>query len=90
MNKLVVYGSHFCPGCVELKKELEERAIPFEYYDISLDFAALKSFLKIRDTYPIYDPVKEGGKIGIPTIILDGEPMLEADEEKILEFVNRG
>lgn len=43
----------------------------------------MKRFLKIRDTNPIYDSVKEKGGIGIPTLIIDDEVMIDIDKEKI-------
>jgi glutaredoxin-related protein len=73
---------------VELKEVLSENGIEFTYYDISLDFGALKRFLKIRDTNPLYIPVKEGGRVGIPTVILDNEVMLGLEDEQIEELMN--
>jgi glutaredoxin-related protein len=46
----------------------------------------MKRFLKIRDTNPLYIPVKEEGRIGIPTIVIDDEVMLDLDDEKIEEL----
>ncbi|MDF2520884.1 MAG: glutaredoxin-like protein [Clostridia bacterium] len=73
---------------MELKEVLSENGIEFTYYDISLDFGALKRFLKIRDTNPLYIPVKEGGRVGIPTVILDNEVMLGLEDEQIEELMN--
>lgn len=73
---------------MELKEVLSENSIEFTYYDISLDFGALKRFLKIRDTNPLYIPVKEGGRVGIPTVILDDEVMLGLEDEQIEELMN--
>lgn len=89
MKKVIIYGSHFCPDCVELKEALSQTNIEFEYYDISLDFAALKRFLKIRDTNPLYDPIRGTGKIGIPTIVIDDEVMLELDDAKLEELMKK-
>jgi len=52
-----------------------------------LDFAALKRFLKIRDTNPLYIPVKEAGRVGIPTVLIDDEVFLELDDDKIEELM---
>ena len=57
------------------------------YFDISLDFGSLKRFLKIRDTNPIYIPVKEAGRVGIPTVLIDNEVFLELDDDKIEELI---
>jgi glutaredoxin-related protein len=50
----------------------------------------MKRFLKIRDTNPLYIPVKEAGNIGIPTVVIDDEVMLGLDDEQIEELVKLG
>jgi len=66
-----------------LKEFLSEKGIEFAYFDISLDLGALKRFLKIRENNPLYDKVKEKGGIGIPTLIIDDEVMIDIDKEKL-------
>ena len=75
---------------MELKEVLSEKGIKFIYFDISLQLGAMKRFLKIRDTNPLYIAVKEEGRIGIPTIVIDEEVMLELDDERIEELVKSG
>lgn len=75
---------------MELKEALSEKGIKFIYFDISLQLGAMKRFLKIRDTNPLYIPVKEEGNIGIPTVVIDDEVMLGLDDEKIEELVKLG
>ena len=72
---------------MELKEVLSEKGIKFIYFDISLQLGAMKRFLKIRDTNPLYIAVKEEGRIGIPTVVIDDEVMLGLDDEKIEEIV---
>jgi glutaredoxin-related protein len=50
----------------------------------------MKRFLKIRDTNPLYVPVKEEGRIGIPTVVIDDEVMLGLEDEQIEELVKSG
>ena len=66
---LKVYGSLLCPDCVACKKAYEENGIGFIYYDFGEDLQALKTFLSIRDSHPLYEEVKEAGKIGIPCVV---------------------
>jgi glutaredoxin-related protein len=75
---------------VELKEVLSEKGINFIYFDISLQLGAMKRFLKIRDTNPLYVAVKEEGRIGIPTVVIDDEVMLGLDDEKIEEIAKFG
>lgn len=55
----------------------------FLYFDIGLDLGAMKRFLKIRDTNPMYDEVRQRGAIGLPTILVDDELMIGFDKEKL-------
>ena len=64
-----IYGSMLCPDCVQCRKELDEKGIAYEYLDFSEDLKNLKEFLKIRDGDPIFDSLREAGKIGIPCIL---------------------
>ncbi|MDF2547807.1 MAG: hypothetical protein K0R93_2705 [Anaerosolibacter sp.] len=66
-----------------MKEFLSGEGVKFGYFDISLDFGALKRFLKIRDTHPAYDQVKAGGRVGVPTIIIDDEVILNVDYEEL-------
>jgi hypothetical protein len=34
--------------------------------------ASLKEFLRLRDTNPVFDPIKENGSVGIPAIVDGG------------------
>ena len=68
---LKVYGSLQCKDCVACKEAFEQKGIPFEYHDIADDLAALKEFLKIRDIHPLFDRVRQEGKIGIPCLVLE-------------------
>lgn len=70
-----------------MKEVLSQKGIEFVYFDISLDFGALKRFLKIRDTNDIFDPVREAGRVGIPTVLVDDKVMLGLEEEQIEELL---
>lgn len=62
-----IYGSHLCEDTQKALKEVKDA----EFRNISEDLSALKEFLEIRDTNPIYDEVKKNGGIGIPVFVLD-------------------
>lgn len=70
-----------------MKEFLSENGVDFAFFDISQDLGALKRFLKIRETNSIYDPVKEKGGIGIPTVIIDNKVMIDFEKEKLLEMI---
>jgi len=78
---LKIYGSPLCPDCVKCKQELEAAGIEFLYLDIGEKLLYLKQFLKIRDTNPLFDAIRERGQIGIPCILReDGSVTFEWDE----------
>ena len=78
---LKIYGSMMCPDCVQIKKDLDNAGVEYEYKDFADSLLNLKEFLAIRDTNAIFAEVKEGGKIGIPCIVReDGSITLDWEE----------
>jgi len=66
---------------------LSEKGVAFDYFDISTDFMALKSFLMIRDNKPQYDEIKKAGRVGLPTVIIDNDIYIDpqhGDLDKLL------
>lgn len=66
---LIIYGTDQCPDCVNCKADLDKAGVAYEYRNFSENLLYLKEFLAIRDQNPIFAPVKEAGKIGIPCIL---------------------
>ncbi|WP_213818831.1 hypothetical protein [Garciella nitratireducens] len=83
MKEMMVYGSYLCSSCIEMQEYFETHSIDYTFYDITLDLQALKRFLKLREESPIFDEVKKEGKIGIPTIIIGEEMILDFGEKQI-------
>jgi glutaredoxin-related protein len=78
---LKIYGSMLCPDCVKCCEELKNAQVDFVYCDFADNLLHLKEFLKLRDDQPLFDPVRQNGKIGIPCIVReDGSLTLEWDE----------
>ena len=70
--KITMYGSPICPDCVEAKELLQDQSdIQFEYKNITESTKILKEFLAYRDKDPMFQPIKEAGKIGIPFFVLE-------------------
>ena len=65
---LKVYGMKICPDTVECIETLTKAGIQFEYLDFADKTANLKAFLKLRDSSPLFDAVRQEGNIGIPCI----------------------
>ena len=66
MKMLKMYGSPICKNCVEAVEALHQKGVSYEYHIITGCTAELKAFLKLRDHEPVFGPVREEGKIGIP------------------------
>lgn len=75
-----IYGTDLCPDCVEAKKNLDEKNIPYDYVDITESIGNLKAFMKMRDEKPAFDEAKKAGAVGVPAFVLDdGEVRLEIE-----------
>lgn len=75
-----IYGTDLCPDCVEAKKKLDEKNIPYDYVDITESIGNLKAFMKMRDEEPAFDEAKKAGAVGVPAFVLDdGEIRLEIE-----------
>lgn len=66
-----MYGIGSCHDCVDAEKILLEKNVQLNYLDFSKSALHLKSFLKLRDTLPLMEEVREGGYIGIPLFQLE-------------------
>ncbi len=69
--KVTVVGSHLCPDTLYALNKLTEAGIEMDFKNLSASLPALKVYLGLRDTEPMYEKVKAGGGIGIPCFILE-------------------
>lgn len=65
---LKVYGMKICPDTVECCEALTRAGVEYEFLDFAEKTANLKAFLKLRDSSPLFDSVRQEGGIGIPCI----------------------
>ena len=79
--RVLIYGIDSCCNCGEAKEALAEKGIEYKYMSFADSIANLKKFLKYRDTEPMFEKIKEEGRVGIPLFILeDGTVTLSLDE----------
>ena len=80
--KVIVYGGDICPHCVAAKARLSALPdIELDFRDITKSTATLREFLSYRDHNPIFAPVLEAGRIGIPLFVLeDGTATFEMED----------
>ena len=79
--KLTLFGSHLCQDTLYAICKLKDRNVEIDFRNISVDFSALKDFMIIRESDPVYEPVKKSGGLGMPLMILeDGTKTLDLEE----------
>lgn len=59
-----------CPDCTYVEEQIKENN-NYKVIDIGKHVKDLKAFLKLRDSNPVFNKVKENGAIGIPCFILE-------------------
>lgn len=75
-----IYSMEACPDCVSVKEQVKG-AEGFQIVDIGETTGNLKEFLKLRDTNPVFEPVRRDGRIGIPCFVKeDGTVTLQPEE----------
>ena len=61
-----VYGSPLCPDVKEAIEILNSKKIDFDFINITADLGNLKTFIKLRESNPKFNAVRECDGIGIP------------------------
>ena len=80
-HKMKVYGSKICVDCRNYLAIQKARGFDCDFIEITEDTGKLKEFLRLRDTDPIFDPVKEHSGIGIPCFVNeDGRKTFDINE----------
>lgn len=87
MKNIIVYGSHLWKDCPPLKEYLSAKGVQYHYLDVSLDLPSLKSFLKLRDNNPIFNEVKAAGMLGLPTIVVGDEIIIDFQKDRLEEIL---
>ena len=76
-----------------MKEVLSQYNVRYAYVDICENTTMLKLFMKLRDTSPAYEGVREEHRIGIPALVVDGEAHLlndGEDAERIVKELHLG
>ena len=76
--KITLIGSHLCQDTLYALMKLKEEGAEIEFKNISVDFSALKTYVKLREHNTLYDIVKKNDGIGIPVFLCeDGTETLD-------------
>lgn len=70
-----------------MKAVLSEKNVRFEFVDISSSMAALKSYLVMRDTNDAFKDIRGTRTVGVPLLVVDGEPYILGSEDRVDELI---
>lgn len=85
--KPVLYFADWCPDTAPFVSTLQQLNVDYIPFDITKSGAALKAFLKLRDTLPAFEQVKTKGNIGIPALLLENQQII-LDINELDNFFN--
>ena len=72
-----------------MKEVLSQKNVKFAFVDVTGSIGNLRKFLKVRDTYPVFEAMREQGRVGLPTLFVDGPEHAEQliEELRLLDEV---
>jgi glutaredoxin-related protein len=69
-----------------LKEFLSNNDINYEYIDITDSMRNLKIYLKLRDTRPEFDEIKQIGRVGLPFIMINNGERFFFEQPELSEL----
>lgn len=72
-----------------MKEVLSEQNIKYLYVDICESVGKLKSFLKIRDTAPEMQEVRQMHRAGIPCLVIDEDVILVEGSDHMKQLIEQ-
>ena len=76
IKKIEVFVSEMCPHCEKVIEDFKANPDKLEderLIDINKSLANLKRFLKYRDNLDGYKEIKDSGRVGVPSKVINGE-----------------
>ena len=82
-----IYGMPTCPYCDYVFEQIKGREDEFEYINIGEHIRYLSAFIRLRDTNPVFDRMKEMGNVGVPAFVFeDGRVSLDPADAGLVEY----
>lgn len=79
--KITVVGSHLCPDTLYALNQLTAAGAEVDFQDILSCHEALKAYLHIRETSPLYKNIRGTARLGVPCFVReDGTMTLDLHE----------
>ena len=79
--KITVIGSHLCPDTLYALNQLTAAGVEASFQDILSCYAALQTYLNVRETSELYADIRGTQRLGVPCFVReDGSMSLSLDE----------
>ena len=75
---VTIYTSPTCGYCHQAKRYLADRGVAFAERDVSVDRAAAEEIVRLT------------GQMGVPVIVVDGQPVIGFDRARLDQLLARG
>ena len=71
-----------------MKEVLSQKNVRYAFIDICESVGKLKMYLKLRDTEPALEAACEAHRVGIPTLVVDGQVIPVDDAEHMERLID--
>ncbi len=69
--KITMIGSHLCQDTLFAMMQLKAKGVKIDFQNVSANFPALKTYLRIRESDPMFEPIRKADMLGFPLLILE-------------------
>ncbi|MCR5300360.1 MAG: hypothetical protein K6D92_05655 [Erysipelotrichaceae bacterium] len=85
-----IYGMPTCPYCDYIHEQIQGREDEFEYINIGENIRNLGTFIRMRDTDPVFDYLKSIGDVGVPAFVFeDGRVSVDPADAGLISYSKR-
>ena len=71
-----------------MKEVLSQKNVRYAFIDVCESVGKLKLFFKLRDTEPVLEAAREAHRVGIPTLVVDGQVIPVDDAEHMERLID--
>jgi glutaredoxin-related protein len=79
--KVTMIGSHLCQNTLYALIKLKEHNVTIDFQDVAASFPALREYIHVRETSPVFEAYRKTGDIMMPYIKMeDGTETLHFED----------